>query len=123
MYDYLTERFQLAQILESSVRVMDDPQYWGAKRIESSIVDDALLVRITDAEQTYAPSGEVIRLLSGWPPTQRRGYADLHWCVDIWDLSNDTRVARQQAVDTELRSLLGATKLALTYALAELEPK
>lgn len=120
-YDYLPERYQLARLLDGPVRITEDPQHWGAKRIEVPVVQDRLLIRVTDTQDVSG--GRLLRLLSGWEYAKRQQFADLHWCVEVFDLANGDRLAGQQAVDTSMTELRECVKLALQYALNELEPQ
>lgn len=121
-YDYLVERYQLSQLTHAAVCVTEDPAHWGARQIEALIADDRLLMRITDAQFQDTTTGQVLRVLSEWPPQRRLQFCDLHWCVEVFDVASGRLLACQQAIDTSMHELRASVKLALEYALYELEP-
>jgi hypothetical protein len=118
MYDYMTERFILANLLQVPVYLREDEQVWGARRIEA-VARPGLTFWVTD-DQRLAHDGSLVRLLSVLPPGQRTAFPDLHWCVQIQGGSD--LAVRQQAPDATVPSLRECLRQAVAYALHELEP-
>lgn len=119
-YDYLSERLLLHGALHTSASLRFDPKVWGAKCIQALVADRDIVITVTDTQLRDPATGVWVRTLSGWDLDRRRGFPDLHWCVDVHP-PGGVRIGRQQANDTEHRSLLEAVRDALAYSLHELE--
>lgn len=88
--------------------------------MQTKLAHGELTVTVTDTEMTNPGTGDLVRCLSGWELQRRRAFADLHWHITI-HTPGGAILVRQQAVDTEYRSLLAAIRQALAYALESLE--